>query len=232
MTKLLYLEDMRKLDGDAHVIEIIEQPEAVTVILDRTVFYPQGGGQPSDKGNITNNQSKFNVQNVSMQDGTVLHKGELVQGPMFAVNDAVKLHVDADLRILHNRNHTAGHLIDYALENMGYNFVAHKAYHFPQGPYVEYSGTLEQAEREILLPKLEKAVNDLVMQNLQVSIKLIDNDPKKRAMCVQGFKPILCGGTHVLSTGAVGQVTIRKIKNEKGCLRVSYEVSPCFDYCF
>ncbi|MCL4361816.1 hypothetical protein M1446_05675 [Candidatus Dependentiae bacterium] len=115
-------------------------------------------------------------------------------------------------------------MIDYALHNLGYKLISSKAYHFPQGPYVEYQGTLEQAEREQLQTKLEKAVNDLVEQALPVKITLIDNDSKKRAMIVNDFQPILCGGTHVLNTKDIGHITIRKIKNEKGNLRVSYAV--------
>lgn len=225
MTKLLYLDDMCRLHADARVVDVIQEPESVVLVLDQTVFYPQGGGQPSDKGSIKNDHATFDVQSVSMQDGTVLHKGVFTHGAPFNVRDAVVLNVDPDVRHLHNRNHTAGHLIDYALESLGYAFTPHKAYHFPQGPYVEYCATMEQPEREQLQAALERAVNDLVQQDVPVSINLIDNDPKKRAMSIEGRQPILCGGTHVLSTAAVGHVTIRKIKNEKGNLRVSYAVN-------
>lgn len=224
MTKLLYMDDMCCLRAEARVIDVINAEDQSTVILDQTVFYPQGGGQPSDKGTIQHDNAIFNVQNVAMHDGTVHHKGEFVQGAPFAPGDMVNLSVDANLRMLHNRNHTAGHLIDYALELLGHHVVASKAYHFPQGPYVEYQGTMEQPEREQLQIKLEPVLDDLVKQALPVSIKCIDNDCKKRAMCVANYAPILCGGTHVVDTSEVGHITIRKIKNEKGNLRVSYAV--------
>jgi Ser-tRNA(Ala) deacylase AlaX len=222
-TRLLYLENMCQLTGEAHVIEIISEENSKKVILDQTVFYPQGGGQPSDKGLIKNVEAVFEIQHVSIDNGIVYHAGIFQYGD-FAQGARVELHVDATLRMLHNKNHTAGHLIDYALANLGYKLVSGKAYHFPQGPYVEYQGTLEQAEREALQISLEKAVNDLVQQGLKVSIKFIDNDPKKRAMIVEGYEPIMCGGTHVLNTQDIGHITIRKIKNEKGNLRVSYAV--------
>lgn len=223
-TKLLYLEDMGTLKSEACIEKIIHDDGINKIIVDQTVFYPQGGGQPSDKGFIKNDHSIFDVQSVSNEDGTVFHKGIFIQGNSFDTGEPVKLEVNAELRNLHNKNHTAGHLIDYALYNLGYTLVSSKAYHFPQGPYVEYHGTLEQNEREQLQAKLEIAVNDLVLQKLPVKITCIDNDPKKRAMIVSDYPSILCGGTHVLNTKDVGHITIRKIKNEKGNLRVSYAV--------
>jgi len=221
-TKLLYLENMCALQSDAHVLQIIQEDGVSKVIVDQTVFYPQGGGQPSDKGTIRNEHTLFDVQAVSMENGTVFHKGNFTQGSTFTPQESVTLSVDPALRTLHNKNHTAGHLIDCAIYKLGYNLTSSKAYHFPQGPYVEYQGTLEQEVREQLQLALEKAVNDLVAQALPVKITLIDNDPKKRAMIVADYPPILCGGTHVLNTQEVGHITIRKIKNEKGNLRVSY----------
>lgn len=222
-TRLLYLEDMCLLQCQAKVINIIQEQESHQVILDQTVFYPQGGGQPSDHGTITSSHTVFEVQKVLVDNGIAYHNGILKNGS-FNIHDIVEVHVDKELRDLHNKNHTAGHLIDYALHDLGYKFISGKAYHFPQGPYVEYEGTLEQTERDQLLTKLGKAVNDLVQKALPVSINLLNNDPQKRAMSINSYAPILCGGTHVLNTKDIGHITIRKIKNEKGNLRVSYAV--------
>lgn len=222
-TQLLYLQDMCKLNCQAHVVEIIQDADAQKVVLDKTVFYPQGGGQPADKGTIQNQETTFDVQSAFNENGTVYHKGTFQSGS-FTPGTVVEVHVDPQVRALHNKNHTAGHLIDYGLANLGYSLVSGKAYHFPQGPYVEYEGTLEQAEREQLQVSLEKAVNELVQQGLPVIITLLENNPNKRAMLVEGYAPILCGGTHVVNTKDIGYITIRKIKNEKGNLRVSYAV--------
>jgi len=224
ITKLLYLEDMCRLNCDAHVLQIIPEDNFNKIVVEQTVFYPQGGGQPSDKGIISNNNVIFCVESVFNENGTIFHKGIFTQGYHFNIGDVVELEVNAELRNLHNRNHTAGHLVDYALFNLGYNLISHKAYHFPQGPYVEYQGTLEQDEREQLQSKLEIAVNELAQQALSVNIMLVDNDPKKRVMMISSYPPILCGGTHVLNTKDIGHISIRKIKNEKGNLRVSYAV--------
>ena len=187
-TRLLYLENMCQLTCEAHVIKTVHEDGLDKIILDQTVFYPQGGGQPSDKGTIKNSEALFEVQGVSCEDGIAYHKGTFQHGS-FAPGVRVELQVDAKLRTLYNKNHTAGHLIDYALSNLGYSLVSGKAYHFPQGPYVEYQGTLEQAEREALQINLEKAVNDLVQQALPVTITFLDNDPKRRAMIVHNYAP-------------------------------------------
>lgn len=223
-TRLLYLENMCQLNCHAHVLNVIPENEFNKVVLDQTVFYPQGGGQPSDKGVIKSSTALFEVHTVSLENGIAYHKGIFAQGS-FNEGDNVEVQINEEIRNLHNRNHTAGHLIDYALHNLGHSLISEKAYHFPQGPYVEYQGTLEQDVREKLQIDLEKTVNDLVQQSLPVAITLIDNDPKKRAMIVSNYTPILCGGTHVLNTKEIGHVTIRKVKNEKGNLRVSYSVS-------
>jgi Ser-tRNA(Ala) deacylase AlaX len=220
-TRLLYLENMYQLTAQAHVEEI--NTTKTIIILDQTVFYPQGGGQPADKGFIKSGTGTFEVHSVYSQNGIVQHEG-MFQSGYFAPGEIVNLEVQQDLRELHNRNHTSGHLIDYALLNLGYTLESAKAYHFPQGPYVEYVGTLDQQEREQLQAKLEESANNIIKQALAVRVYFLNNDPKKRVMAVTGYAPILCGGTHVHSTQDIKHITIRKIKNEKGNLRVSYAV--------
>jgi alanyl-tRNA synthetase len=205
------------LQCKAHVQKVIRDAEIYKVVVDQTTFYPQGGGQPADRGTIKNDQALFVVQGVSLENCIAYHKGIFEYGS-FALNTTVDVLVDPEIRVLHNKNHTAGHIIDYALAELGYSLIPGKGYHFPQGPYVEYGGTLEQAEREQLIPALEKAANEIVARALPVTISLIDNDQNKRAMSVTGYLPILCGGTHVANTNEIGDITIRKIKNEKGNL--------------
>lgn len=222
-TRLLYLQDMCTLSCQAHVVSVIQDAGECRLVLDQTVFYPQGGGQPADRGIIKNQEAIFSVQNVSNENGTIYHKG-IFQTGSFKPSTVVEVDVDPQVRVLHNKNHTAGHLIDYSLAQLGYSLISGKAYHYPQGPYVEYNGTLEQSERAELQLSLEKVVNELVQQHLPVIITILENNPNKRAMFVRGYAPILCGGTHVINTKDIGYITIRKIKNEKGNLRVSYAV--------
>ncbi len=223
-THLHYLHDMGQLSCKAHVVHVTKDDEMYSVVLNETVFYPQGGGQPSDLGTMQSDRALFNVLHVSIEDGVVYHKGTFKEAP-FTKGDKVELNVDASLRALHSRIHTAGHVIDYALSNLGYSLISGKGYHFPQGPYVEYRGTLEQSERDALVPRLEQAANSLVKAELKTSIKFIDNDLKRRSLVIDNFPPFLCGGTHVLTTKDIGHILIRKIKNDKGNIRVSYAIT-------
>ncbi len=241
-THLKYLEHMYMLEDSATVVDSIKnENDTISIILDQTIFYPQGGGQPYDQGTITNmdNTASFNVEEVRFRDGIVYHIGTFTQGTL-PLETSVMLHVNEERRTLNNRNHTAGHLIDIAMRNVGMNLIPGKAYHFPIGAYVEYSSTLDEAARETLQSKLEKEANHLVNQNLSVEVKIVSFEQLKelcshvpdyiptnkpsRVMIVKVYPAIPCGGTHVKNTQEIRYVTIDKIKNKKGNLRISYTI--------
>jgi Ser-tRNA(Ala) deacylase AlaX len=222
-TSLLYLEHMFTYSDTAHIIAFTEYEGKTALILDKTIFYPQGGGQPSDKGHITTATASFSVTEVRLYDSIVYHFGTVEQGT-FIVGTEVVMHVDKELRHLHSRIHTAGHLIDYALLNSGYQLEPAKGYHFPSGAYVEYKGTFDQDIRDLLQKRLSEETSILIGHNLPVTIQFID--ATTRVMYLPGYPHIACGGTHVAYTSDIGTIIMRKIKNEKGYLRVSYGVEP------
>lgn len=119
------------------------------MILDRTIFYPQGGGQPSDVGTIKSavqsegETAPTAIMAVSMvratPEGIVEHEGVIEgEASLFGEGAQVHLTVDSRLRLLHSRIHSAGHLLDHSAERMQLPLVVSKGYHFPAGPYVEY----------------------------------------------------------------------------------------------
>lgn len=239
-TELIYMTDMFKFEMQAKVIDVIKWDDAyLAVILDRTIFYPQGGGQPYDVGLIKAASGCFKVEEVRFKEGIVYHIGVLESGSL-EKGDEVTLQIDQARRKCNSRNHTAGHVIDIAMSNLGMKLIPARGYHFPEGAYVEYLGSLEEQEREELLPKLQKEVDLIIAQKLPVSIKMVSVDelqqmaqfvpdyiPKdkpSRAMLIQGYYAIPCGGTHVLNVADVGQLNIEKIKNKKGNVRISYSI--------
>ena len=237
-TKLFYLNHMYDYEAEAILLDIVTADETIALILDQTIFYPQSGGQPSDTGIITQNNAEFDVEKVIFNEGTVQHLGKIKKGN-FTIGSPVNLVINQKLRTLHSAYHTAGHLIDYALANLGYTLRSARAYHFPQEAYVEYEGTLEQNVREELIVMLQAEVNKLITQSLPVfmheytkdeflqqSKNLPDTsmDWPLRFMVISNYEPIMCGGTHLSNTNEVGKVIIRKIKNASGKLRVSYEI--------
>jgi Ser-tRNA(Ala) deacylase AlaX len=228
------------LTDAATVINIIPwSDERPALILDRTIFYPQGGGQPYDQGIMTNDNGTFEVQEVRFQEGIVYHIGKIVSGTC-KPGDTVTLQINKERRDINSKNHTAGHIIDIAMRNLGITFIPTRGYHFPEGAYVEYEGTLEELERAALEKKLQEEVNKIVAEARPVEIKLVSLDELKamasyvpnyipkdkpsRAMIIQGYPAIPCGGTHATST-AIGTLTITKIKNKSGNLRVGYAVN-------
>ena len=241
-TDLKYMEHGQLLTDNATIVDIIHPETGKTaLVLDQTIFYPQGGGQPYDQGTIQklHDSATFVVDEVRFKDGIVSHMGAVTAGT-FNVHDNVILNVNQERRLLNSRNHTAGHLVDCAMHMLGIHLTPASGYHYPEGAYVEYHGIMEEDERAQLIPKLQAAVNDLIAHALPITIKMVSleelkqlakfvpeyipADKPSRAMIVEGYPAIPCGGTHVQNTKDVGRMIIEKIANKKGNLRVSYSL--------
>lgn len=239
-TTLRYMQEGACLQTNARVVACGKYDNGKDCVqLDQTIFYAQGGGQPYDTGLISHNKVLFRVDEVRFEDGIVNHIGRFEHG-LFVPGDEVDLAVDQERRLLHSRIHTAGHLVDIALFQLGKNLIPGKGYHFPDGPYVEYEGALEEAEKELLKKELPEAINKLIDQQLPVSVDFVlrkqlqslcrhvpENIPYGkpiRIMKVDSCDAIPCGGTHVTNTKEVGDVTIRSIKSRKGRVKIGYNL--------
>lgn len=236
MTELLYLKDSELIDIEARVLEIKEAGMDYELRLDKTIFYPQSGGQPCDLGMIYLDDKIFDIKEVWLENNEIWHVGSF-RDEKFEVNDEVILKIDKIRRRLNSRLHSAGHLIDCASEELGLLntiLMPTKAYQFPNGAYVEYAGELENPADYI--PKYEEILADLVAQNLKITATNLSHEEaiKARIDAPQGkdvrvvqignFTACGCGGTHVSSTSQIGKIKIRKIKNKKGIVRISYEL--------
>ena len=235
MTKLNYLNDTYLFESEVVFVEVRENEKGKAVILNETIFYPQGGGQPADYGEIISTNAVFIVTDVRLdEDGTVWHFGEFKNGK-FEKGEKITLKIDKNRRILNAKLHSAGHLLDCAVTKMGIeNLKPTKGFHFPDGPYVEYDGIVENPAE--LIPELEKIINDLIRQDLK--IEKIDLSPEKakqqgvwappgklaRIVNFAGFPTCGCGGTHVNSASEIGKITIRRIKSKKGITKIAYSV--------
>ena len=134
MTDRLYLRD-RSTAGRVRVVELGDGPDGSWVRLDRTWFHPQGGGQKADTGSI----GGAAVRHVINDDaGDVLH---LLESPAsFAVGDEVDVQVDVERRTLHERVHTAGHLIAAVGEALFPHLAAKAGHHWPGEARVDFFG--------------------------------------------------------------------------------------------
>ena len=238
-TKLLYLEQMPDLEADAHIERIDKQDGRDVVYLDQTILYPQGGGQPYDKGIVQSRDTKFIVEEARFVDGEVLHIGHF-EGQPFMQGEDVHIVVDGDRRKLNARLHSGGHLVDMAVTKLGLNWIPGKGYHFPDGPYVEYQGELDPNKQEELRVQIEEKANELLKQDLPVTCRFVEraeleqlcrhvptNLPTNKPTRIVQFDDFgcPCGGTHVRSLADIGKLTVTKVKNKHGSVRVGYAIA-------
>jgi len=109
-TERLYYEDPNRTEFEAVVLDVFDREEGYDVVLDQTMFYPEGGGQPADHGTLSSEDVTVNVTDVQRVDGVILHrtdgdpgKGEFVRGQ-----------IDATRRRRLMRHHTATHIVIHA----------------------------------------------------------------------------------------------------------------------
>lgn len=237
-TLLLYLEDS-SIEDKAVVLGIEQTDFGPAVILDQTIFYPQGGGQPCDHGYLRINGQKVVIVSVKFDSGLVYHVTQESSETLKA-GDNVDLLVDGERRALNSRIHTGGHLIDTAMINCGYDFHPIKGYHFPDSPYVEYEGMIELEDRERICNELEVEANKLITSAQSVESFIVEEYDllKKHCVTIPEYvprdKPIRvvkvggvgcpCGGTHVEDLSQLGKLSVPKIKTKGGNIRVSYRI--------
>lgn len=235
MTKLKYLEDSDLFKSKAVFLGTKENEKGKAIVLDETIFYPQGGGQPADTGKIYSDNAFFDVTGTRLdEDGTVWHFGEFTKGE-FKPGEEVILEIDQVKRALNTKLHSAGHLIDCAVTQLNLKSLKPtKGFHFPEGPYVEYEGIIDNPDE--LVPAIQKNLDELLTQNIPVEIEELSVDEAKsrgiwapagksaRIVSFKGFPSCGCGGTHVKSSLELGKIFIKKISSKKGRTRVSYEL--------
>ena len=238
-TELLYLEDFTLLSCEAKVVDVLSEDDRTILVLDQTIFYPQGGGQPYDQGIIEGTSGKFLVEEVRFVDGLVKHFGEFQSGSLNA-EDTVKCLVDVERRSLHSKIHSAGHVVDMAVVAQGLDWVPGKGFHFPDGPYVEYSGSLDGLDKEKLKADLERSCNEFIQESRENKLLFMPKDEmstvchwvpdyipegKPSRVVMFGDFGTPCGGTHVSNLSDIKSMTIRKVKSERGNIRVAYDVA-------
>lgn len=242
-TQLVYLEDFDVLTCDGTVAAVDKTEDGrVDVRLDRTCFYPRGGGQDWDEGMImsTDGSAVFAVNEVRLDEsGEVHHLGACEQGEL-KPGDKVKCDVNADRRLINTRLHSAGHVVDMAVDRLGLDWVPGKAGHYPYMSFVEYSTEVDPAMAEDLRANIESTANEIVQAGSQNEIRFMpvdemhtvcrhvpENIPKNKPARVVMYSDsfgIPCGGTHVRNVHDIGQITITKLKPKQGVTRVSYAV--------
>ncbi len=241
MTELLYMQDFDVETCRASITSINKADDDRTdIILDQTAFYPRGGGQDWDMGQITKDGASFSVEEVHLdQEGQVHHIGT-VQNGTFETGDVVTGAVDHERRSINTRLHSAAHVIDMAIDHLGLDWVATKGQHYPHLSAVEYQGTWDPEQADELITKIEQQANTFISNGGENTLKFMsvdemhtvckhvpENIPKNKPGRVVIYGDnfgIPCGGTHVKNLEQVGTIKIPKLKQKKGVIRVSYTV--------
>lgn len=211
MTEALYLAS-DDLECTARVLSCGETQEGLwAVVCDRTVFHPQGGGQPSDIGLIND----VSVRKVIHTPDAIIH---LCEAPL---GGEVSMAVDAKTRRLNSRLHSAGHIIGFVGDEHGWH--ATKGNHFPGESRVVFEPENPKAIQLTEAEVLQSEVNALISKKLERRITEIDG---LRYVTWGDLRAYPCGGTHVANTEEIGKVCISKIKMKKGQITVSYSLEP------
>ncbi|KAL8486260.1 hypothetical protein ACS0TY_023099 [Phlomoides rotata] len=244
-TKLEYYDDMFKLQSTATLLSsFLNDDGRQTLVLDSTIFHPQGGGQPSDKGSISNPQFNFIVEDVRAKDKIVYHYGHFESSIAENIEKGaqVLLSVDGDRRRLNSRLHSAGHLLDSCVRNVGWHHLEPtKGYHFSDGPFVEYKGVVPQNELQSKKNELELEANKLILEGGKVSVSTLPYD-KACELCGGSLPDYIpkdssprivklgespgcpCGGTHVGNINELLSLKVSQVRTKKGMTKVFYSV--------
>ena len=210
---------------DNELVDSAVAGDKVIVVLDKTTFYPEGGGQAGDAGLLVNKNEDIVVEVIDTKKGannTIKHIG-IVKSGMINTGEKLSTIVDKEIRMASSRNHSATHLLHKALKEV-------------LGEHVNQAGSLVTSERlrfdvthfEAItkeeLKVIEEKVNDVILESLNITCENMSiNDAKnKGAMALFGekygdevrvvsmgdYSIELCGGTHLTNTSQIGMFKI------------------------
>ncbi|WP_135851611.1 alanyl-tRNA editing protein [Halorussus salinus] len=230
MTEQRYLPDA---DDVTEFEETVSEVGDDYLVLDGTYFYPEGGGQPADRGDLSWDGGSARVTNVRKNHGDVRHYVEEFEGARPEVGETVEGSIDAERREAHRRMHTAQHVVsrvvldEYGAETAGNQIHADRSRidfepaEFSDEDIARIERLSNEAiERDLAVTKAERPrdeVEDRTDEGRALLNLIPDHVDPLRVVEVEGFDYCPCGGTHVDSLGEVGRVEItnRESKGEE-----------------
>lgn len=231
MTEQTYLDDCYKKELDASVL----QSAGNEIILNKTIFYAAGGGQPSDDGSIFRGPEEFKVSDVKKVNGEIIH---VIDREGLNKGDKVHLKINWERRYKIMRYHTATHVLCSVI-NEATNARITGNQLSDDKTRIDFD--LENFDRE-KLKEYEKKTNELIKEGRNVDITLL---PREEAMKLKGVVKLAnvlppdienlriidisgidqqaCGGTHLKNTSEIGEIEIIKAENKgKSNRRVTF----------
>jgi alanyl-tRNA synthetase len=223
--------DHTQLDGAKVVALVVENEQAeeimpgveAIVVLDRTPFYAEMGGQVADHGLLTGDGSSFLVTDVQKnKGGKYMHSGKLTQG-VLKLGDTVCASIDVKRRQAIARAHSATHLLQKALQTVLGDHV-HQAGSLVEPDFLRFDFTHFSAMTQEELEQVERLVNEAVLQGYPVQTEELPIEQAKqrgamalfgekygdtvRVVDMGGYSVEFCGGTHLTNTAMVGSFHI------------------------
>jgi len=235
-TEQLYYEDQNRMEFEAVVLEVFDREDGgFDVVLDQTMFYPEGGGQPADHGTLATDDVTGEVTAVQLHDGVIVHttsedpgKGEFVRGQ-----------IDATRRHQLMRHHTATHLVVHAARQvLGDHIRQAGAQKGIDSSRIDVSH-YESISRE-QVEAIEDLANEIVRNNVAVTQEWPDRHdaeaehgfdlyqggipPGEQIRLIHVAEDVqACGGTHVARTGDVGAIKVLGTERvQDGVIRLTF----------
>lgn len=237
-TQPLYLIDSYKTSMEAQILEVVSEGAGKQrLILDQSVFYPMGGGQPTDQGQISSANWKADVYQVMMKNGQIWHYVKSSTQPK--VGDTVHGQINWERRYKNMKVHSAGHVVDFSLFVLGLTpktLLPIKGDHGKK-PYIMYAGIIPDDHTQ----KVQETVNELISKDLEFDWVFLTHDEleKKaiylqpglpankplRALTLETIGTVADGGTQVKRTSELGEVTITSITSDDQNTTIQYTVA-------
>lgn len=222
MTEKLFYEDSHLKQFTAVVQECLKSGDRYQVVLNRTAFFPEGGGQYADTGML----EAVHVLDVQEKDGTIYHltDGELIPGT------EVTGRIDWEERFMKMQQHTGEHIVSglvharFGYRNVGFHLGTTDC-------TMDFNGEIKKEE----LLEIELEANKAVIQNLAVIVTYpsveelesleyrskIEIEGQVRIVTIPGYDVCACCAPHVSKTGEIGQIKLTNVQRYKGGVRVT-----------
>lgn len=216
------------LENDSKILSIIvdgeetnniEKTQSGYIILDKTPFYAESGGQIGDTGKLISDNVELKVLNTKKYNQDIfIHEVEVLNGKV-SIGDNVKSLVDVDKRKNTAKNHTCTHILHRVLRNLLGDHVS-QAGSYVTDERLRFDYTHFEGVDSSLIKEVERKVNEAILQDYSVKTEVLSLEEAKhtgatalfdekygdsvRVVSIESFSKELCGGTHIDQTAKIG----------------------------
>lgn len=222
MTKRLYDYDSHIKEFEAEVIDLRKEGENFLIALNETAFFPGGGGQECDEGEI----NTIKVEGFFEENGTIYH----ILNKEIKIGEKVKGKINFEKRFMNMQAHSAEHVVTglihnlYGFDNVGFHMGS-------ESVTLDVNGDMT----EEMLRKVELLSNKVIYENVNITVSYPDDDEIKslkyrskleltenvRIVTIEGYDKCACCAPHVKKTGEIGIIKLLGMEKLKGKTRIS-----------